>query len=151
MDLQELIRICKKNCKFSVVSEVSCLIWESDGSFTLASPSSCSTQGEHLSFEFSEPVHPCRAESLCKRTEILEQLHFWHSSSSMGATLFKGCQIKLLLHFITKAKSCCFCTCFSLRKGVVLTPVIGVFQRGCSCRQQECLSTLTQLFLDGHM
>lgn len=106
-----------------------------------------------MSFEFSEPVHPCRAKSLCKWTGIFEELqtHFWHSSCSMGATPFKGCQIKLLLRFISKPKRCCFCTYLSFRKGLTLTHVTGAFQRSCSCRQQECSSTLTQLFLDGHM
>lgn len=73
-----------------------------------------------MSFEFSEPVHPCRAQSSSKWTGIFEELqtHFWHSSCSMGATPFKGCQIKLLLHFTSKPKRCCFCTYLSLRKGL---------------------------------
>lgn len=58
--------------------------------------------------------------SLCKWTGIFEQLqtHFWHSSCSMGATPFKGCQIKWLLHFISKPMRYYFCTYLLLRKGL---------------------------------
>lgn len=94
-----------------------------------------------MSFEFSEPAHPCRAQSLCKWTGILEQLqtHFWHFSCSMGATPYKGCQIKLLPHFISKPKCCSFSTYLSLSKGVtdscnrcvpaeLLLPAAGVLE-----------------------
>lgn len=67
-NLSRLCWICKfaRNCKFSTVSEVSCLVWDSYDCFPLASPSFCWTQGGDPSLESSEPVHPWGAQSACK-------------------------------------------------------------------------------------
>ena len=80
LDLQTCKNL-QEICKFSTVSKVSCLVWDRDDSFPLASLSFCWTEGGDPSLESSEPVHPCRAQSVCKRAGI------WSSCKHISSIL----------------------------------------------------------------